>query len=220
MEVHSNGEEESREEKGCEEGHEESGKEEDGQKEEIEIWVQGMHERAIGYGWPSCFLGLFSAEKPAASYARRHFSTEGRTLTTGKHRGSWANWHPQENTHTLPQGYRRGDRPDTDRHGHFFVVANGTARCYNKVAHERLHFGAVTAPGEVSLPLPPHAGGSISFLVFIDGPPGNPRPAIETVEIRDIVGHHDKSSELNDLPRRIETIMELEPDGSAVRACS
>ncbi len=56
MEVHSNGEEESREEKGCEEGYEESGKEEDGQKEEIEIWVQGMHERAIGYGWPSCVL--------------------------------------------------------------------------------------------------------------------------------------------------------------------
>lgn len=54
MEVHSNGKEESSEEKGREEGYEESGKEEDGQKEEIGLRVQGMHERAIGYRWPSC----------------------------------------------------------------------------------------------------------------------------------------------------------------------
>jgi hypothetical protein len=56
MEVHSNGEEESREEKGREKSNEESGKEEDSQKEEIGLWVQGMHERAIRYGWPSCVL--------------------------------------------------------------------------------------------------------------------------------------------------------------------
>jgi hypothetical protein len=75
MEVRSNGKEESGQEEGsekeshkeesCEEGQKESCKEENrqekgGQEEEIGTWLQRIHERAIAYRWPSCFLEFFS----------------------------------------------------------------------------------------------------------------------------------------------------------------
>lgn len=40
----------------------------------------------------------------------------------------------------------------------------GPALCHAVFAHERLHFGAVIAPGNVSLPLPPHRRG-LHFLL-------------------------------------------------------